>query len=766
MGEARRWPSLIAGALLIGVSLLLSLRDPMMPGVSLDGSWQLSNEFAAQHGLAFGREYIFTYGPFHYLATRLFDPATFLWVLIYDAMIVAAIFWVPLRNRAMAAVAAIAASILVLQTGFDAFTVLGLFGAFLICLQSRRLWTLLVVALCAPLVLAKLSFGLALAPLLLLADIDRTLARRPAVLTLTFGAAVVVAYLLSGQPLAALVPFVSASLDVILGYGRAMQIPGSKAELVSTVLAAGAAALVVLLLAVAAWRERGWERRDARPLLVAVGHAWVLFVLFKMGFVRHDPHTLIFHLAMPAAVAMAVGALGTPLAGTRGKLALWSVFALLLATSFYWRSFALRPAPDAPTPVARDAGRVLGELGPRLQTGLAWLSGTRFAVMAAERERVERTLARSFPPEVTGSVDAIPWDSGPLILSGLDYRPRPVAQSYSAYTPGLQAADARHLTGPRAPDTLILRVEDIDGRLPTLALGPALPIVGQRYDVVGSDALGLILRRRATPRQMSARRGAEQALALETRVAVPSAPGRLVMARVTLKRSLAGRFVGFLYREPMVSIILHTASGRSVAHRFIPDMAQLGVGVSPLPASWSQGAPVLLDPAWSALGEPVTGVTLSTFGKGWAFAGGTIAFDEIALQPGFGGEMGSLPLLAADLITSDPSHAATFNGSEIFAHAPATLSATITRSLTLRGVAGLHPQPPGTPAGDGVQFRITATDAAGGARTVLDTRIPARGGPAPFSVRLEPGSTLRLETLPGGNTHYDWSYFGHLEVAP
>src|SRR5262249_11995037 len=110
---------------------------------------------------------------------------------------------------------------------------------------------------------------------------------------------------------------------------------------------------------------------------------------------------------------------------------------------------------------------------------------------------------RPFPASVTGTVDAIPWDAAPLIGSGLKYQPRPVPQSYSSYTPALQSLDLAHFKGPNAPETLFFRLEEIDGRLPTLAAGPSLPVIAERYDAVGVDPLGLILKRRAAARPVA-----------------------------------------------------------------------------------------------------------------------------------------------------------------------------------------------------------------------------------------------------------------------
>lgn len=764
MGDARRWPGQLIGLMILAVCVPLSISDPALPSATLDGSWQLAAEYAAKHGLVFGRDFIFSYGPFHYLATRLFDPATWPFVVLSLALSVVAMFWPVVRNGSVPAAIGVGLSVLLLQVQFDALTTLAMFGVFLACLQSRSLWPVILVVLCAPLVLAKLSFGLVLGPLLVMADLDRLSARRPPVLTFAFVLACLASYLAAGQPALALLAFISSTLEIVLGYGRAMQIPGSRHELALAVGLSGLSLLVAGLQALTAWRV---DRRDFRPLIAVAGLGWMLFVLFKMGFVRQDPHTLIFHMAAPAALAMAYGFLDRPeFRHPRLQLVAGLIFLLVLGSSFYWRSYQLGPGPQVPVNVHADAKATLAGVVPRFNTGLNWLRGRGLDDQARARRQQQSQIARAFPPTVRGAVDAIPFDVAPLIASGLDYRPRPVVQSYSSYTPALQRRDLAYLTGPRAPETLFLSVWDIDARLPTLATGPLLPVIGQRYDTVGSDPLGVILKRRATPRPMSVRRTTTYSLPLETWVAAPSGEGRLLMARIKVNRTLAGRLVGFVYREPLMAIHLRTASGREVAYRFVPDMAQLGVAVSPLPAAWEQGAPVLLDPSWSALGERVTAIRVVTNKRAWAFGDATVSFDDIGFAPGFAGQLRGLTLLGAQLARSDANHTASFDGDEIFAHAATTMSAMLAEPLHFRGVAGLRPQPPGTAAGDGVRFLVTVTLPSGDLQTVLDTRVAARGAPVPFEVRAPAGARLEMQTLPLADTNYDWSYWGKLEALP
>jgi hypothetical protein len=628
----------LVGLGLFTVCLLLGLQDVFLPNVGLDPSWMLIVEYAARHDLVFGRDVVFTFGPYHYLATRLFDPATFPLVLAYSALSVVAIFWTALANRSLTALAAIAACFILLQIGSDAMNTAALFAIFLICVQRRDGWCLVLAALCAPLALAKYSFAMAILPLLALADMDRLMARRAPLLTLAFLAAALAANLAAGQPIEAIPDLLRNTAEVVLGFGRAMQVTGPKTEL--------ATSLLFVLAATGFIGARAWALRDEvdadgrpdrRPLVAWVGFVWTLFILFKMGFVRQDSHTFAFHLGAPCALALAFGFIDRPgrLSADTRRLFL-ILFIGFAANSLFWHG---RISPGHPS-LGAELSIAAKSFWPRLQVGVGWVTGQRYELMKRERAKADAALRRPFAPIVTGTVDALPWDQAPLIGSGLNYRPHPVLQSYAAFTPTLQALDKAHFQGPKAPDTLLLRLEDIDLRLPTLGAGPSLPVIGQRYDVAGVDPLGLILKRRAAPRPMQTRMlTSPEALPFGQWTPAPRRPGRLMLAHIKMERTLAGKLLGFLFREPLVRIDLRTADGREEAFRFIPDMAQLGVAVSPVPAAWEYGAVVLLDPASPHRSEPLAALRLVTNGKNWAFKTPTIAFEEITLAPGFAAGM-------------------------------------------------------------------------------------------------------------------------------
>jgi len=54
-----------------------------------------------------------------------------------------------------------------------------------------------------------------------------------------------------------------------------------------------------------------------------------------------------------------------------------------------------------------------------------------------------------------GTIDVYPWDLAYIYANVLTFRPKPILQTYVAFTPWLDAQDANFYRSPRAPDYLL-----------------------------------------------------------------------------------------------------------------------------------------------------------------------------------------------------------------------------------------------------------------------------------------------------------------------
>ena len=107
-----------------------------------------------------------------------------------------------------------------------------------------------------------------------------------------------------------------------------------------------------------------------------------------------------------------------------------------------------------------------------------------------------------FPmPPVEGTVDVYPWKIAGLFSRNMQYDPRPVIQSYSAYTPELAELNAGHLRSDHAPENILFDIDPMDAKFPSLEDGLSWPELLTRYDISDTTGAFLLLKRAATPRQ-------------------------------------------------------------------------------------------------------------------------------------------------------------------------------------------------------------------------------------------------------------------------
>lgn len=219
------------------------------------------------------------------------------------------------------------------------------------------------------------------------------------------------------------------------------------------------------------------------------------------------------------------------------------------------------------------------------------MSGREVIRLNEERERARAAIATAHPlPRLEGTVDIYPWNIAVVLSHDLDYRPRPVYQSYAAYDGALMTLNRASLERDRAAATLIFDLETIDNRLPQLDDGRQWPHLIAHYDAAGMAGRYLLLRRRAVPRRVELQRIEEIGAVWWTAVALPPAPVFLWVS-IDIDRTPLGRVTNTAFKLPPVELALRLSDGSERAFRLIPGMAREGFLLSPLvdtPARFAQ----------------------------------------------------------------------------------------------------------------------------------------------------------------------------------
>jgi hypothetical protein len=183
-------------------------------------------------------------------------------------------------------------------------------------------------------------------------------------------------------------------------------------------------------------------------------------------------------------------------------------------------------------------------------------------------------------PSLTGTTDIYSYGQAALLAQGLDWAPRPLLQSYAAYTPELARRNALHLQGTDAPENVLFTVQPIDNRLPALEDGASWPDLLNLYQITGvQDDVAVLKRRPASP--VMAMSCSTSMFRLGAPVPLP-ADMPVVWAQIGLRPAPLGAALALLFRLPQLRVTYSIPGGADQSFRYVAGMGAAGFVAAPL----------------------------------------------------------------------------------------------------------------------------------------------------------------------------------------
>ena len=555
---------------------------------NLEDSWIQVQHLAFLQHLQFGRDIVFTFGPWGFLFYGGYYPATYP-VSLVAWLVLSVVFWWAACRVARSA----------FENEFISWVWLMLFTGMafggvpwvLLLLMvhfygGNRPFAMIEVLLVISLSLLSLTqfiiFVLALMSVSAIA-LDNVLRQRrfPWIL-LVFVAGLFCFWIVAGQHPGNFGPYFRYSWQMTNGFTEAMMLTGSSA-------AQDVCLFLVAAVAVTAMAGyAGWLRNRFLGLIPGLGVCFILFTAFKYGYVRHDGHDL-WAVKDLLLVSLAAFAALWPFVKKRGQL---FVIASVLPTAAIFLFLSFIYSHDAETGLLAGIPKPAGVRG--FFAPLELIGGKNPLRDAYEIHLAD--LRAQLPlPRIDGSIDIYTWNLDPVFAYGLSYRPRPVIQSFSAYTPELAQLNANFLRGENAPKNILIngsganrqfpRQEDgltIDDRFPSLEDGLSWPELLTRYDVQEAEVSFVLLKQSLRPRQFHLVPLADRLVSFGERMDVPRATNGPIWAEIELDRTLWGGVVSMLYKPPILLLDVSTrGEPKPVQKRLVPGMARGGFLLSP-----------------------------------------------------------------------------------------------------------------------------------------------------------------------------------------
>ena len=303
-------------------------------------------------------------------------------------------------------------------------------------------------------------------------------------------------------------------------------------------------------------------------LVVFLMFLLILFLTFKAGFVRHDNHA-VASATMILLAALLVRALFVTQASLSALLVCLVAWAYIDAE--YTKTSTSSIKEDIKNTYASSlAGVILRIEDPEALTRMF-------------NDRVAEINRRGAIPSLNGSVDIYSYDQSYLISSGNMWSPRPILQSYSAYTTKLAELNKAHLLSNGGPENIIFKMQPIDGRLPSMEDGASWPVLMSNYEPTSFENGYLFMKGRPSmdhsfkePRKIG---GGLYSLGEKIELPVSN---KAIFASLNIKKSFLGNIANILFKPSPLYIKVALDNGLTRQYRIVAGMSEAGFVLSPL----------------------------------------------------------------------------------------------------------------------------------------------------------------------------------------
>jgi hypothetical protein len=557
------------------------------PHLDLDQSWQAVLEHASRHRLQFGTEILFTYGPLNYLnlpfSQGFFLPQRTIFAIIWGLIAAASATIVAVRLNGPSRLLFAVWFLVFSATGEleqHVFMVIACGGGLLLDTRSNlkaaaSCWLVMIAILS----LVKFNFLIASVMTVIVAMTVHLLRRdigKAAVIAAGYGGFLLLFWLLCGQSLQSLPAWFTGSLEIAAGYSEAMSLTPPTALLACCVI------LMVLIIASCCLISWACPRNliSSAELFLLAGYA---FLSWKHGMVRAGGEiTYNFVTSVPILFGLLLAIpnrkdcrkIGTSLS----VIYLLTIVLTIVAAEQTDNGVTWHKMLAWPRQMTANLRQIDHIVTGKWQRNFEALQPG-FRIQEEPDLRLARSLIGNASVDV---LNCLQWSA---LSNRLNYRPRPVIQGYSVFTPHLQLLNLDFFRSGTRPEFLLFNPETIDDRLETLDDAAVLPYVFSNYFPVGQDKGFAILRTRTESSEAAQLTplgevitGFNQAVDLSTWSDRP-----LVM-QVEMTETFGGRFRKFFYQPPAIIIRLKTDSS-ILTRRFVPSMGRLGFIVSPVIAT-------------------------------------------------------------------------------------------------------------------------------------------------------------------------------------
>lgn len=565
----------LMSALLITIIAVFVPLMPEMPSEGLDPSWMFGINQAVAQNLSFGKDIIFTFGPYGSVYTKIYHPSTDL-LMIISSFYLAISYWLCLFLLIHRVQYPWILSFIVVIAGLSLFRDSLLFSyAFITSLVFYKrlnffdypsdvikypsLSILIIFFPFGLLVLIKSSLLIICISTLLCCALYMVMQKKYWFATMCVIAPIISTCLFwkaAGQNLVILPQYIKNTFYIIAGYTEAMSTEGQTREIIIYIIGS----IIILSYTLI---QNNFSKKS--KFFLFFNFSIFLFLAFKAGFVRHDGHALI------AGSAILIAALFAYLIIQK------RLFFIFLSSLLVWAYIDGHYFPTSTLQFTQNIKNTY----TTSWNGLKIRIRDNNYLKSNFDSKIANLRTKSNYPKLEGTSDIYSTNQSYLISSGNLWNPRPIIQSYSAYNTSLAILNKNHLLSQNAPNNLFFSIEPIDGRLPSMEDGTSWSVILENYKPFDIKENMLILKQEKMLKQHK-----EPTVISQTNhfmgelINVPKAG--TIYAELNIKHTLFGRLLYILFKSPQLQITLNLRNGSQQKFRIISEVAKSEFMLSPL----------------------------------------------------------------------------------------------------------------------------------------------------------------------------------------
>lgn len=490
-------------ALVVLLTLFVARLPSLAANADLDPSWNAFLQYAAELQLASGSEVVFTYGPLGHLVAVLYAGAPvysrmfFEFFFVFLNILPLVLFARSTPQRLQAAIyGLIALGPILPVTGKDGLVQMGMLWWGLLCFATPvgavglpATGLALFAAVSGLIKFSWLVIGVGTCAAVL-ADLVIRRAWWPAAILVTTATATFPGlWWIQGQEVGEIGNYITASASVTSGYADTMGVRCSEGTLLLG-LGLLICAIVAILLSAPAASNAGNQPTVVRRGVMSLWLAGLLFLSWKHGFTRADDHVLIFGMFAGVFPLTLLALLSTAHSFDSARKCLAAI-ALVLAMALLQKKIP-GSILNSPTKAIGNFVYNVGSVVRPIDYARSLADSWRKSCDALSLPNVRNALRNE-------SVDVFGVRLTYAIANGLNYTPRPVCQSYSAYSRDLILRNAEFYRSNRAPQWVLFDLAPIDGRMPSLEDSLCLVEILRRYVFAEEAKPFLLLKKTASP---------------------------------------------------------------------------------------------------------------------------------------------------------------------------------------------------------------------------------------------------------------------------